>query len=211
MTDRSPVFGAAALVLFGLLGAVLVTLAWHQTAEPIEINERNYRLRVLNEIVPASRYDNALFDDSTSAFDPELLGSNEPVTAYRARKAGAPVAVILPVVAARGYSGAIHMLVGINADGTIAGVRVSSHRETAGLGDNINIDRSQWILGFDNRSLRDPPPAQWLVRKDGGQFDQFTGATITPRAVVKAVHNALLYFEANRNRLFEEPIGKPEA
>lgn len=202
MIKGAALLPAAALALIAAAVALSVSLAWQQTADRIAINERNYRLRALNEIVAADRYDNALFDDTTTVADPELLGTDEPVTVYRARMTGNPVAVILGVVAPQGYSGAINLLVGINADGTVAGVRVAEHRETPGLGDFIETGRSDWILGFDDRSLGDPPLQQWLVRRDGGAFDQFTGATITPRAVVKAVRNALLYFEANREQLF---------
>ena len=116
----------------------------------------------------------------------------------------APVAVVLALIAPDGYGGPIKLLVGINADGSLAGVRVVNHHETPGLGDAIDTRRSNWILGFTGRSLGDPSPAQWAVRKDGGVFDQFTGATITPRAVVKAVKRALVYFEAHRDTLFAD-------
>ena len=105
-------------------------------------------------------------------------------------------------IAPNGYNGPIHLLVGIKADGTLAGVRVVKHRETPGLGDVVEISRSDWILGFNDRSLSKPDEKGWKVKRDGGIFDQFTGATITPRAVVKAVHNALLYFEKNQVILF---------
>ncbi|MGH8035858.1 MAG: RnfABCDGE type electron transport complex subunit G, partial [Lysobacterales bacterium] len=97
------------------------------------------------------------------------------------------------------------LLVGINADGSLTGVRVTSHKETPGLGDALDTARSEWILGFSGRSLDNPEPAGWAVRKDGGVYDQFTGATITPRAVVKAVHGALEYFKDNRAALFDHP------
>lgn len=204
MTRATPWPGLAALLVLAVITAVAAALAWQQTASQIALNERNYRLRMLHEIVPSDRYNNALFDDTIQALDPELLGSDEPMTIYRARKDGRPVALIMRVVAPQGYSGAIHLLVGINADGTIAGVRAREHNETAGLGDYIDTSRSDWILAFDGRAIGDPPLQQWAVMRDGGAFDQFTGATITPRAVVKAVRNALLYFEANREQLFAE-------
>ncbi|HEX6928013.1 MAG TPA: RnfABCDGE type electron transport complex subunit G, partial [Gammaproteobacteria bacterium] len=136
--------------------------------------------------------------------NPELLGTPVPVTVYRAYKDGEPVAALFTSVAPDGYSGPIYLLVGIHADGRIAGVRVLGHKETPGLGDPIEIERSDWITGFDGRSLGDPPPQQWDVERYGGVFDQFTGATITPRAVVRAVRNTLLYFERHREEIFQE-------
>ena len=116
-----------------------------------------------------------------------------------------PVAVLMIVTASGGYNGDIRLLIGIDTDGRVLGVRVISHRETPGLGDPIELEKSDWILGFNQKSLRQPEPPGWAVKKDGGQFDQFTGATISPRAVVKAVHNTLKYFAENQQSLFELP------
>jgi electron transport complex protein RnfG len=132
-----------------------------------------------------------------------------------ATKDGAPVAVALEAVAPDGYGGEIRMLVGIRADGHIVGVRVTSHHETPGLGDYIDIAKSNWINQFVGKSVDDPPAEAWRVRKDGGQFDYVAGATITPRAVIKAVHKALRYFEKHRDELLRMPSpvgggGKPE-
>jgi electron transport complex protein RnfG len=133
---------------------------------------------------------------------PEYLGSKKASIVYRARKAGKPVAVVLTVVAPNGYSGPIVLLVGIDYSGDITGVRVVKHRETPGLGDAIEIERSDWIERFTGKSRRNPGRAGWKVKRDGGEFDQLTGATITPRAVVAAVSGALEYFEHNRDNLF---------
>jgi electron transport complex protein RnfG len=112
------------------------------------------------------------------------------------------VAAVLASIAPDGYAGTIKLLVGINYDGSIAGVRVVSHKETPGLGDAIEAERSDWILGFNGHSLREPGEERWKVKKDGGIFDQFSGATITPRAIVAAVHNTLSYYQNNREALF---------
>jgi Na+-translocating ferredoxin:NAD+ oxidoreductase subunit G len=146
-------------------------------------------------------------EDVVLVRDPELLGTPGQVSVYRARQRGRPVAVVISPVAPVGYSGPIRLLVGILADGTLSGVRVVSHRETPGLGDKVELERDDWILGFDGRSLGDPPVSRWAVRRDGGVFDQFTGATVTPRAVVRAVRDALVYFEAHRDELFAAPAG----
>lgn len=198
---------AGALAVFAAVGVGLVALTEDLTRERIEANERAFLLRSLNDVLPPDRYDNDLFNDTQTVVDEDLLGTGEPVTVYRAFRSGEPAAVILAPVAPDGYSGAIRLLVGIGADGALTGVRVASHRETPGLGDAIEADRSDWIRGFAGRSLGNPPLERWSVRRDGGEFDQFTGATVTPRAVVKAVRNALLYFDAHRDLLFAQPQG----
>ena len=121
---------------------------------------------------------------------------------YRALKDGKPSAVVLEAIAPDGYAGKIKLLIAIRANGEISGVRVVSHKETPGLGDYIEIAKSKWIKGFDGTSLEKYPSKDWKVKKDGGQFDSVAGATITPRAVVKAVHKALGYFSANHERIF---------
>jgi electron transport complex protein RnfG len=132
------------------------------------------------------------------------------VTAYRARQGGRPVAVILRFAAIDGYNGPIHLLAGIEADGRLAGVRVLSHRETPGLGDAIEAAKSDWVYSFAGKSLGSPPAAGWAVERDGGVFDQFTGATITPRAIVEAVQRALAYHGSHRDALFEAPHAAAE-
>ncbi|HHB12170.1 MAG TPA: electron transport complex subunit RsxG [Chromatiales bacterium] len=196
---------------FALAGALLVAGIHAYTAPRIAENERQVLLRGIHDVIPADAYDNDVLRDTVTVQDP-LLGTDEPMTAYIARKQGRPAGVILPVVAPNGYSGPIRLLVGILADGRIGGVRVLAHKETPGLGDKIERSHSDWILQFTGRGLGDPPPDQWAVKRDGGAFDQFTGATISPRAVVQAVKNALLYFQANKDRLFASAAARePQA
>lgn len=192
---------ALLLMLFATIGAALVGFIYDHTYETIKQNERQALLKQLNNIVPPSRYDNTLLADSFELAPDPLLGTTEPTTAYRAKKQDKTVAVIFTAIAPNGYNGSIYLLTGVYRDGTLAGVRVVKHRETPGLGDAIEASRSDWILDFSGKSLTQPPSKQWKVQRDGGHFDQFTGATITPRAVVKAVHSALLYFEANKKML----------
>ena len=191
-------------MLFAASGAALVGVTFIQTEDAIKYNEKLTLLRKLNNIIPAEYYDNDLLLDTIVIKPSSLLSTKEESLAYRARKNSQNVAVVFTSIAANGYNGSIQLLVGINADGTLSGVRVVKHRETPGLGDVVEISRSNWILGFNDRSLSNPDDKGWKVKRDGGIFDQFTGATITPRAVVKAVHNALLYFEQNQKMLFSE-------
>jgi electron transport complex protein RnfG len=202
---RNILITASLLMAFAVAGALLVGITFMQTEDDIEYNEKLTLLKKLNNIIPAEAYDNDLLLDTIVIEANAQLGTSEDTVAYRARKGDKDVAVVLSSVAPNGYNGSIYMLVGINADGTLAGVRVVKHRETPGLGDAVSITHSDWILSFDKKSLSDPDVKGWKVKRDGGVFDQFTGATITPRAVVKAVHNTLLYFDAHQATLFSKP------
>ncbi|QKT04937.1 electron transport complex subunit RsxG [Ectothiorhodospiraceae bacterium 2226] len=196
---------ALVLGVFAVVGTGLVAFTQSLTADRILENERATLLRTLHTLVPPERYDNELFKDTVEVHDPERLGTREPVTVFIARREGQPVAAVFNTIAPDGYSGSIRLLVAVNRDGTLAGVRVIAHRETPGLGDYIEAGRSDWIHAFAGKSLQDPPPARWRVRRDGGEFEQFTGATITPRAVVRAVYNTLRYYEARGEHLFGQP------
>ncbi len=199
---RNMLIGGLILGLFAAGGTALVAVTQLATAERIAENQRQALLDSLNALLPPGSYDNAISEDTLQLHVPELRADGAPLTVYRARKAGQPVAAILTTVAPDGYSGDIQLLVGINSDGTLAGVRVVAHKETPGLGDAIEAERNAWILGFAGRSLLDPVEGKWGVKRDGGVFDQFTGATITPRAVVAAVKRTLLYFRDQRDALF---------
>lgn len=197
-------------MLFAMFGAALVGLTFIQTEDDILYNEKLTLLKKLNNIIPAESYDNDLLLDTIIIKPSTLLGTDEETLAYRARKNKKNIAVVYSSIAPNGYNGPIHLLVGVKADGHLAGVRVVKHRETPGLGDVVSITHSNWILGFDGKSLSQPNEKGWKVKRDGGVFDQFTGATITPRAVVKAVHNALLYFDQNQDSLFSVVPDKAE-
>ena len=205
---KTVVITASLLMLFAVIGAALVGLTFTQTEDDIKHNEELTLLKKLNNIIPADSYDNDLLQDIITLKANPLLGTDEQSLAYRARKDKKNVAVVFSSIAPNGYNGPIHLLVGIRADGVLAGVRVVKHRETPGLGDVVSSTHSDWILGFDGKSLSNPEQKGWKVKRDGGIFDQFTGATITPRAVVKAIHNALLYFDQNQATLFDTPSEK---
>jgi electron transport complex protein RnfG len=199
--SRSMLKNSLLLGLFAVVTVGLVAVTQQLTAPRIVAAERAAQNQILSQLLPAGSFDNLLQDSQvTLAVDP-LLGNLSSKTAYIARLHGQPTAIILPVTAADGYSGAIHLLVAIKANGQLAGVRVLKHKETPGLGDKIELAKSPWIHGFDGKSLSDPTESGWAVKKDRGQFDQFAGATITPRAVVKAVHQALQYFDAHQREL----------
>lgn len=188
-----------------LMGTTLLAVVNDLTQERIIEQEKRRVLQQLNEIVPVASFNNDLLEDMIEIDDEAFFHHPAPVTVYRARMDGQPVAVLMIVTAPDGYNGDIRLLAGINSSGEILGVRVVSHKETPGLGDPIEIEKSAWILGFTSKSLRNPDTAGWAVKRDRGQFDQFTGATISPRAVVRAIHRALLYFEANQQTLFTTP------
>lgn len=199
--------GIAALILsgFAVVGTGLVALTYTGTKDLIAANERAALLANLNALVPPERYDNRVTEDTLQIKDPRWLGTGEPVTLFRAYKDDQPVALFGTPVAPDGYGGPIKLLVGVYADGTLAGVRVLSHKETPGLGDAIESTRSDWILTFADKSLDNSEIENWKVKKDGGVFDQFTGATITPRAIVEAVRKFLVYFDKHKERLFASP------
>lgn len=198
--SRSMLKNALVLGLFAIGTVGSVALLQQGTATRIAAAEREAQVRALAEILPSGSYDNHLLDNRIELNAPEL-GHRSPQSAYLALKGEQPSALILPVTAPDGYSGAIHLLVGIFADGRLAGVRVLSHRETPGLGDKIELAKSDWVRSFEGKSLSNPGEDGWAVKKDRGEFDQFAGATITPRAVVKAVHGALRYFDKHRAQL----------
>lgn len=190
------------LGVFAIVATTMVAYTEQNTREQIKENERQALLDAINILIPHEQYDNAILQDTILLPATESLGTEEPTQVFRARKQNQPVAVVLTVVAPNGYSGRIKMLVGIYDDGTLAGVRVINHKETPGLGDKIDASRSSWIKQFEGLSLENPSSAKWKVKKDGGAFDQFTGATITPRAVVGAVKASLEYFKNHREALF---------
>ncbi len=194
-----------------LLGgtALITTAALVFAAQATDADIREAEARDLKQsfaVVLTGEYDNDLLKDTVS-----LNGASGEVTVYRARKAGRVEALVFKVIG-NGYAGPIECMMGMDRNGHITGVRVIKHRETPGLGDKIEAVKGRWIFGFEGKYLGDPPPEKWAVKKDGGVFDQFAGATITPRGVVKAVKGGLEFFDKNRAQLLDEHTaqgGKP--
>ena len=192
------------LAVFAAITSVAIGWTYLATKDQIDMEVRRAEARQLLEIFPPETHDNDIVDDGFELIaDTPLLGIREARQGYRVRQNDRVISVILPATARDGYSGDIRALVGVRDDGTVAGVRVVAHRETPGLGDKVDLRKSDWILGFDNRSLSQPDLSGWNVEKDGGVFDQFTGATVTPRAVILATRRALEYARLNAETLFE--------
>ncbi|MCD2449948.1 electron transport complex subunit RsxG [Methylicorpusculum oleiharenae] len=203
------VISAVALGAFSILGLGLVALISSATEDKIAMNERQSLLQGLKQLVPENLYDNDIVADHIMVSD---LNAHlkTPTAIYRARKNGQPIAAVITAIAPDGYSGDIKLLVGVLEDGTLSGVRVVGHKETPGLGDKIESSRSDWILSFSGKSLINLTDQEWAVKRDGGVFDQFAGATITPRAVVNRVKLTLQYFKQNKEKIFSlsETAGK---
>jgi electron transport complex protein RnfG len=195
---------AVILSLFAISTAAALAITNELTIGKVECNKQAALMASLNEVMPHDRHDNDLLADRITVSDP-LLGRNGHHI-YRARQDGEPNGAVLEATAPDGYGGNIALIVGVDMQGKVQGVRVvPPHNETPGLGDKIETKKSDWILGFKGHSLGNPATSGWAVKKDGGDFASFTGATITPRAVVGAVHRALQYFDANQNNLFSAP------
>ena len=168
----------------------------------IAANERTRVVARLNSVLEPALRGRDLITTRLGVTDAALLGSSDPVDVFVITDAGEPVAVLFASVAPHGYNAAINLLIGVSPAGSVTGVRAVRHRETSGLGDAIDAAKSDWIEQFKDRTLADPAAALWAVKQDDGQFDAITGATVTSRAVVGAVKNALLYFEQHRSELY---------
>ncbi|QFU22653.1 electron transport complex subunit RsxG [Shewanella eurypsychrophilus] len=193
------------LGLFALLCTAFVAIVNQQTADKIIEQQQIELRRTLHQLIPSSIYDNELTQHCILIHNEEALGIDEPLPAYIASYQSIPVAIAIEAVAPDGYNGNIKLIIGIDSQGTVLGVRTLTHAETPGLGDKIDLRKSDWVLSFNQKSLNSEDSKRWRVKKDGGDFDQFTGATITPRAYVNAVKNVLLYFNENHEMLLQRP------
>ncbi|WOH38079.1 electron transport complex subunit RsxG [Thalassotalea fonticola] len=190
---------ATVLAMFAIACTAIVGIVHYLTKDTIARQEEQQLLDTLHQVIAPERLNNDMYHDCQFITDHDLLGSTSPQTAYVARMDNIPVAVAVTAIAPDGYNGSINLLVAINVDGTLSGVRVLKHKETPGLGDKIETRKADWIYSFDGKFIDGEKDLRWAVKKDGGMFDQFTGATITPRAVVKAVQNTLFYFNAHKS------------
>ncbi|WP_369311092.1 electron transport complex subunit RsxG [Providencia rettgeri] len=183
------------------LSAVVYTLTKDIIAEQAAIVQK----KLLDQVIPNTLYDNDLTKECYLVTNEAILGNKQPRRLYIARKNGNPVAAALETTALDGYSGAIHLLVGADFNGTVLGVRVTEHHETPGLGDKIETRISDWITHLSGKKIESPNDPKWAVKKDGGEFDQFTGATITPRAVVNATKRTAIFMQTVPQQLVNYP------
>lgn len=210
MNSRNIVLAGVILAFFGMVGTALVAFTEMQTRDLIKENERMSLLRQLYELVPAEEIDNDFIEHPLTLSAPDYLGDEETL-AYIGTINGELSAIVFEATIPNGYAGPILMLVAVDNSGTLKGTRVVAHHETPGLGDKIELEKSDWILGFNGKSLTNPAEKRWKVKKDGGDFDQFTGATITPRAIVESVKQVLIYFNDHKTGLFQQYLQKSGA
>ncbi|UCV24139.1 electron transport complex subunit RsxG [Ferribacterium limneticum] len=200
---------AAILFVFVIIFTGLLSGAYLWTKPAIEASAAEEKMKLVDEVLPRSEYDNALLEDTITLPATAELTLTDPSLLYRARKNGQPVALVFEAVAPDGYAGKIRLIIAMRASGEVAGVRVTQHKETPGLGDYIELKKDKnkarpWITQFNSMALTKVADKDWKVKKDGGLIDYHAGATITPRAVSKAVLKAVKWAEANRDRLFAE-------
>lgn len=196
------------LAIFAIICTAIVGLVNELTKDEIKAQEQLQLLNTLHSIIEPSRYNNDITQDCVNLSSP-LIGNStndkKMQTAYIARQDNQAIAIAMTSTAPDGYNGNIELIIAINMDGSVSGVRVLKHQETPGLGDELELIKSNWITTFTGKKLFSEKDNRWAVTKDNGIFDQFTGATITPRAVVKAVKKTLLYFKDNKDSLLTRP------
>jgi len=196
------------LLFFALIGTALLALTYQLTRDTIARSEENEKMKLIAQIVPETAFDNDIMKDTALLAPDELLGNDDATVAYRGRLKNLPSIAVLQATAPDGYGGRINLIIAFHRDGRIGGVRVISHNETPGLGDYIEIAKNKWIGVFNDTSLDNRKDSDWKVKKDGGTFDYMAGATVTPRAMVKAVHKALQYYALHRDELFARAAPK---
>ena len=214
MNRISIIRGGVTLAAIAAICTALVAFTYDLTRERIAANEQAWLEQSLVPALSGLTYDNRVIESKTTIQAPHQLPGAEDALVYRAYDDGVPVAALFVVSARDGYSGPIRLLVGVDKTGRVSGVDVLAHRETPGLGDLVESSKSSWLRQFDGRSLGDPVSSGWAIRRDGGDFDQLTGASVTPRAIVKAVRQTLEYFAANQDTIFsaapDAATGSPE-
>ncbi len=199
---RHSLKSAALLAIFAVFGTALLSATHYATRDSIAESEKQAKLALIGQILPREIYDNDILKEVRELPPAIELGNRDATPLYLATQGGQPVAAVFEASAPDGYAGKIKLLIVLKASGEISGVRVLSHHETPGLGDYVEIARDAWITQFNGLSLAKTLPNDWKVKKDGGKFAHRSGATVTPRAVVKAVHKALLYAQAHPTRFF---------
>jgi electron transport complex protein RnfG len=208
VAERSIVKTGLTLATIAAICTALVAATYQATSERIAANEKALLEQSLQPALSGIFYDSGVSESRLVIEPPHELPGNEPAIIYRVFAEDAPVAALFAVTARDGFSGPIRILLGVETDGRVTGLRILQHRETPGLGDRIEPERSDWVFQFEGRSLADPLPAGWAITVDGGEFDQLTGASVTPRAIIKAMRDTLLYFESHRDEIFSLPAAE---
>ncbi len=188
-----------------------VAATYQLTRERIAANEQALLEQSLEPALSGVEFDGSITGSMLILPAPHDLPGRDDAIVYRVYRDGAPAAALFAVTARDGYAGPIRILVGVRHDGTVTGVRILEHRETPGLGDKIESSRSDWVFQFDGRSIGDPVVDAWAIQRDGGEFDQLSGASVTPRAVTAAILETLIYFGANRDEIFAMPATEEES
>lgn len=202
MSGGAIIRSGTTLSIIAAICTALVAITWSTTRHRIAANERAWLERSLVPVLAGVEYDGGVSDSRLTLQTPHGLPGADDALVYRLYAAGEPVAALFVVSARGGYTGPIRLLVGIKVDGTVTGIHVLEHRETPGLGDLVETGKSDWARQFAGRRLGDPPLPAWRIRRDGGEFDQLTGASVTPRAIVQAVRQTLEYFDSHRGAVF---------
>jgi len=205
MADTPVLKSGITLAVIAAICTALVASTYQLTHERIAANEQAWLEQSLQPALSGLFFDSGVSESRVTIPAPHGLPGSEDAVIYRVYSGDTPVAALFVVSARDGYAGAIRFLIGIDIDGAVTGVHVLSHRETPGLGDRIESSKSEWVKQFDGRSLIDPQTSGWKIKRDGGEFDQLTGASVTPRAVIKAIRETLSYFDANRDTVFAAP------
>lgn len=210
MAESSVMRSGVTLAGIAAICTALVAITYQVTNERIVANEQAWLEQSLAPALSGLFFDSGVSESVLTIPAPHELPGAEDAIVYRVYSGESPVAALFVVSARDGYAGAIRLLIGIDVDGKVTGVHVLAHRETPGLGDRVESDKSDWVQQFDGRSLGDPAPGGWRIKRDGGEFDQLTGASVTPRAIVKAIRETLQYFDANAAAIFAAEADAPE-
>ncbi len=203
MSGSAPILKSGATL--GLIAAIctaLVAMTYNSTVDRIAANDKALLEQSLQPALANTFFDSSVSESMLVLAPPHELPGSEAALIYRVYSGDEPVAALFAVTARDGFSGPIRILLGVDIEGVVTGIRILRHRETVGLGDKIESTRSDWVHQFEGRSLHNPVVAQWSIRGDGGEFDQLTGASVTPRAVIKAMRDTLIYFDAHRDEIF---------
>lgn len=210
MAERSVMKTGLTLALIAAICTALVAATYQATRDRIAANEKAMLEQSLQPALSGVFFDSGVSESRLIIEPPHELPGSGPAIIYRVYAEDVPVAALFVVTARDGFSGPIRILLGVEADGTVTGLRILEHRETPGLGDRIESERSDWVFQFEGRSIEDPLPSGWAIKVDDGEFDQLTGASVTPRAIIKAMRDTLMYFESHRDEIFSLPATEEE-